>query len=93
MTVRLVLPDASGWPRFKSCDIEELAREVGSDHLDRLRSLGVWRIDTKEAILGARGRNRLELCAMLDPDSAYAAPALYVVSRVLPTLRRSGLVA
>ena len=93
MTVRLVLPDAGGWPRFKSCTVEELAREVGQEHLDRLTSLGVRRIDTKEAILGAEGRNRLELCAVLDPDSPSAAPALYVVSRVLPTLRRTGLVA
>ena len=91
MTVRLVLPDPEGWPRFRRCDITELTEEVGEDQLDRLFALGVRQIDTKASLLGATGRSRTELCASLDPKASAAVPALYLVTRVLPTLRRTGM--
>lgn len=90
MTIRLVLPDATGWPRFKKCSRSELYDACGSVLVDRLREVGLVALGPKEEILGATGRNRDELCAITDDSLNPATIATYVVTRVWPTLRQVG---
>lgn len=90
MTVRLVLPDNENWPRFRKCTLEELDRACGVDVVDSVYDHGVLDIATKEELLGETGRNRTELCGILDPASELAPVALYVATRVVPTLRKVG---
>jgi hypothetical protein len=90
MTIRLVLPDATGWPRFKKCSKAELYDACGSGLLDRLGEVGLVALGPKQEILGATGRNRDELCAITDDTVSPATIATYVVTRVVPTLSLVG---
>ncbi|MGD9485197.1 hypothetical protein WDH52_18435 [Streptomyces sp. TRM70308] len=87
MSVCLVRPDGNGWPRASWCRSWELVAECGHEILDALYELGVIRIDDCETVLGDDSRQRKRLCALLGPDAEAAPIALYVVTRVLPTLR------
>ncbi|MEU0519102.1 hypothetical protein [Streptosporangium sp. NPDC006007] len=90
MTVCLVLPDDQNWPRRRKCTLEELERVCGADVVGSVYDHGVLDIATKGELLGETGRNRTELCGILDPASESAPVALYVATRVVPTLRKVG---
>ncbi|MBB4917439.1 hypothetical protein [Streptosporangium saharense] len=90
MSVYLVMPDAAGWPRFKKkLDFGELFDTCGEELIYGLKEHGVHEIGTKGEALGETGRSRNELCALFASDWE-AAP---VATRVVPTLRLSGVLA
>ena len=91
-TVRLVLPDATGWPRFQRCTYDELMSQAcGERYVGSLSAAGVERLGTKEDLLEETGRSKNELCAFLDRESHEAGPVLFLVSRVVPVARAVGL--
>ncbi|WP_432869266.1 hypothetical protein [Microbispora rosea] len=92
MTIYLVFPNLQGWPTFKKkLSREDLLYACGPDMIDGLHDHGLVSIGTKEELLGAEGKSRLELCALLEPDREVAPVATYVVTRVVPILRSSGV--
>lgn len=90
MIIYLVRPDENNHPRRKKCTLEQLTGAVGDDLVRATRQLGVVDIGTKEQLLGDTGRTRTELCGILNPKSETAPVALYVISRVVPTLKKVG---
>lgn len=93
MSVYLVMPDAAGWPRFKKkLDFGELFDMCGEELIYGLKEHGVHEIGTKGEILGESGRSRNELCALLASNCEAAPIATYVVTRVVPTLRLTGVI-
>lgn len=92
MTVKLVLPDSDGWPRFRKCTADELNDECGAALISRLKQIGLVTLGEKSEVLGATGRNKGELCAVTNDEVGPSTVATYVVTRVVPTLRRVGVI-
>jgi len=88
MSVYLVQPNNQGWPKLrKKLTFDDFHNTVGSELIEATHDLGVTSIASKEKILGETGRSMKELCGTFKPDAELAPIALYVISRVVPTLR------
>jgi len=91
MSVRRVDPDPNHWPRFSNCSEEDLLSLVPKGPMELLSVMGYLGSATRMDGLGATGRNRHQLIAMFRPDSRAAQVGFYVLTRLMPTLRRAGI--
>ncbi|MER5623054.1 hypothetical protein ABT061_18640 [Streptosporangium sp. NPDC002544] len=88
MSVYLVQPSEQGWPKLqKKLTLDDFHLTVGSELIEAAHSLGIMGIASKEELLGETGRSRNELCGTFGSGAEAAPVALYVISRVVPTLR------
>ncbi|WP_371779011.1 hypothetical protein [Streptosporangium subroseum] len=88
MSVYLVQPNDQGWPKLrKKLTFDDFHHTVGSELIEATHNLGVMCIASKEELLGETGRSMNELCGTFKSHTEAAPVALYVISRVVPTLR------
>lgn len=87
MAVGVVEPGDAGWPRLTWPGVDALIDVCGRDYYEAVFDHGVTQLDTRAVILGDESRHRTRLCALLDPSDDVATAALYVVTRVVPTLK------
>jgi hypothetical protein len=93
MSARRVDPDSKGWPRYSNCRPEDIDQLLPPSVRRLLLELGLIDVVSRESGLEATGPNRNQLIGRFRPSSSNAVVCFYVLTRVVPTLRQSDLLA
>jgi hypothetical protein len=91
VAARQVLPDADEWPRFSNCSEADLDRLIPPHAAAVLSRLGYLGYGTRADVLGSTARNRSQILGLFRPDSRAATVGFYILTRVLPTFRKAGM--
>jgi hypothetical protein len=91
ITVRRVGPGADGRPRRKECRVDDVDELFSPRVRAELHRLGLIAIDTRAQLLGEEGRHRNHLIAAFASDDRQVGVAVYVLTRLMPTLVRAKL--
>src|SRR5207248_2515300 len=80
--------DPKRWSNCFKASMRELRNGSGVDIGRTLRRAGVSDVGTKQDVLGDTGRHRNFLCATFDARAQWPPIVAYVLTRVLPLMRR-----